>query len=310
MKPTVFIHTNHKQYVGALVSAHSMRRNSAHADEFDVKLIELKDHMDVFGPLEGKKYLRDNVWRTWMNDDLQSFTLLRFMPPELMGYEGRAVVVDPDVFAVQDVWELLSKDMAGKAVWCCVRGKGPRAHPASSVMLLDNAKLRHWKLTDYVGKIFEGEYEYKRWMNLGYEKPETIGILPPEWNHFDRLTSETKMIHNTRRRTQPWKTGLPIDFIPSENNPYNPYAWLMYARRKLFGTYAFLGNYKPHPDKRQEDFFFGLVKECVENGTISEELLREAMRNNWVRHDALEVLEKVPPVDQTLASLREMPKAA
>ena len=28
MKPCVFIHTNHKQQIGALVSAYSMRRNS------------------------------------------------------------------------------------------------------------------------------------------------------------------------------------------------------------------------------------------------------------------------------------------
>ena len=39
MKPCVFIHTNHKQYLGALVSMHSMRRNSRHADEFDVPIL-------------------------------------------------------------------------------------------------------------------------------------------------------------------------------------------------------------------------------------------------------------------------------
>ena len=46
MKPCVFIHTNQKQYLGALVSMHSMRRNSRHADEFDVKLIEYKTYQD------------------------------------------------------------------------------------------------------------------------------------------------------------------------------------------------------------------------------------------------------------------------
>ena len=140
MKPKVFIHTNHKQYVGALVSAHSMRRNSRRPDTFDVELIELKDHMDIFGKYEGRDYLRDGVSRTWLNDDLQSFTPLRFMPPELMNYEGRAVVVDPDVFAVGDVGELLERDMQGKSVCCCYRA----GHPASSVMLMDCAKLENW----------------------------------------------------------------------------------------------------------------------------------------------------------------------
>ena len=296
MKPKVFIHTNHKQYVGALVSAHSMRRNSKNPDAFDVELIELEKHMDFFGKYEGRDYLRDGVSRTWLNDDLQSFTPLRFMPPELMGYEGKAVVVDPDVFAVQDVGELLSMDMEGKAVWCVYRA----GHPASSVMLMDCAKLRDWKVSENFDALFRREREYKTWMNLGYQDQATIGQLDPGWNDFDKLSERTKMIHNTKRRTQPWKSGLPVDFVPAENNPYSPLSWLMFIRRKLFGPYGLLGNYKSHPDKNQENFFFGLLKECVENGSITEELLQDAMKQNYVRHDALDVIANVP----------DLPKAA
>jgi len=295
-RPTVFIHTNHKQYIGALVSAHSMRRNSRHADAFDVELIKLEDYKSFFAPYEGRDYLRDGVSRTWYYDDLQSFTPLRFTPPERMGYQGRAVVVDPDVFAVQDVWELLSRDMEGKAVWACEKG----GHPASSVMLMDCAKLGHWKLAADFDALFRREREYKQWMNLGYEDPASIGKLEPEWNHFDKLTPATKMIHNTKRVTQPWKSGLPIDFVPAEGNRYSPIAWLMYLRRRLFGPYAFLGNYRSHPDKTQENFFFGLLKECVEAGTVTEDLVKEHMQANHVRHDAFEVMEKVP----------DLPKAA
>jgi len=68
----------------------------------------------------------------------------------------------------------------------------------------------------------------------------------------------------------------------------------MRARRKLFGEYAFLGNYKQHPDRNQEVFFFGLLKECVQEGKISEEFLRQEMAKNHVRHDALEILEQTP----------------
>ena len=66
------------------------------------------------------------------------------------------------------------------------------------------------------------------------------------------------------------------------------------ARRKLFGEYAFLGNYKQHPDKNQENFFFGLLKECVQEGKISEDFLRNEMAQNHVRHDAFEVLSNTP----------------
>ncbi len=296
MKPTVFIHTNHKQLIGALVSAHSMRRNAAEPTSFEVKLIELQDHMDVFGKYEGKTYLRDGTDRVWLNEDLQSFTPLRFMPPELTGYAGRAVVVDPDVFAVQDVGELLNTDMNDKAIMCCTRGSGPRQHPASSVMLLDCAKLRHWSIAEDFDMLFKRQREYKTWMNLGYEDSGTIGILDPGWNDFDKLSGRTKMIHNTRRKTQPWKSGLPVDFVPSENNKLSPLAWLMLARRKLFGTYSMLGSYKDHPDKRQEELFFGMLRECVDEGSVSEAMLKEHMAQNHVRHDAFEVMAKTPPL--------------
>jgi len=115
MKKCVFIHTNERQWLGAQLSAYSMRRNSAHADEFDVEFIHVRDY-PFLQAREGQTFLRGGVTRTWRMDDLQSFTPLRFMPPKLMGYEGRALLVDPDVFAAGDVYELLTRNMQGKGV--------------------------------------------------------------------------------------------------------------------------------------------------------------------------------------------------
>jgi hypothetical protein len=118
-------------------------------------------------------------------------------------------------------------------------------------------------------------------------------MLEPEWNDFDRLTSRTKLLHNTKRQTQPWKTGLPVDFRPAERfRLFPPKGWIKVARRRLFGEYALLGNYIPHPDPNQERFFFGLLRECLDAGVISEDLLRDEMRQNHVRHDALEIVDR------------------
>ncbi|MEE9546227.1 MAG: hypothetical protein V3V65_01905, partial [Hyphomicrobium sp.] len=155
MRPSVFIHTNEKQIVGALVAEHSLRRNSKNADKFDVRIIHTKDYL-ALRARDGQPYLRDGIKRIWRYDDLQSFTTLRFMPPELMGYEGRAVVIDPDVFAVGDVWELLTRDMGGKAILCRMRS-GPKKWAgchASSVMLLDCAKLSHWRCEEQFNDMF------------------------------------------------------------------------------------------------------------------------------------------------------------
>lgn len=298
MKHCVFVHTNRRQWVGALVSAYSLRRNSAHPDQFDVRLINHQDY-PFFQAHEGLPYLRDGIKRRWRNDDLQSFTPLRFMPPELMGYAGRAVVIDPDVFAVGDIYELLTRDMEDKAILCRPRSgaKGRDGCLASSVMLLDCAKLTHWRCEAQFRELFEFKRDYMSWICLKLEPPETIGLFENEWNDFDRLTDKTRLLHNTKRRTQPWKTGLPVDFTPPEKHRrFPPLGWLMRARRLVFGDHGLLGRYAAHPDPNQERFFFGLLKECLEKGIVTEELLREEMRRNHIRHDAFEVLGRTAPL--------------
>lgn len=290
----VFIHTNHKQWVGAQVAAYSLKRNSAHSDEFQVEIIATQDH-PFLQAREGQLYLRGGERRPWLNEDLQSFTPLRFMPPKLMGYQGRAVVIDPDIFAVGDIWELLQRDMGDKAI-VCRRRPGAKGW-ASSVMLLDCQKLNHWDCEADFNALFEFAFDYQDWITLKREDQASIGLLEDHWNDFDRLTPDTRLLHNTKRQTQPWKTGLPVDFRPAEKfRWFPPKGWIKRLRRQVFGEYAFLGSYKPHPDPNQERFFFGLLRECLETGALSESELREAMRQQHVRGDALEVVERTPPL--------------
>ncbi len=305
-KPRVFIHVNHKQIVGALVGIQSIRRASAHNDKFDVELIQHKDHA-FLREREGQLFLRNAVKRPWKNDDLQSFTPLRFMPPELMGYRGRALVIDPDIFAVGDVWDLLSMDMRGKAIFCRSRkrvGGDVNGPMASSVMLLDCAKLRHWRVEQQFCEMFDGSRDYKKWITLSDEERDTIGLLDERWNDLDVLNQRTQMLHTTKRWTQPWKAGLPIDFTPADKfTRFPPLGWLLHARRILLGDHALLGRYRRHPDRNQEDLFFGLLAEAVEAGLVDEAAIRREMEQNHVRHDALERLENTRPLDETLATL-------
>ena len=295
----VYIQANHKQYIGALVSEYSLRRNSRHNDKFDIRIMHYDD-FPVFKEHEGRKYLRDGEWREWVRDDLQSFTPTRFAPPQLMGFKGRALVIDPDVFALADVWDLFSRDMGGKAVMCRPKSgsKGKRGAWATSVMLLDNANLTHWEFDKQFAAMFDGTRDYMPWISLLYEDPDTIGKLEPEWNDFDHLDANTRMVHNTQRKTQPWKTGLPVDYRAADSfQLFPPRHWFRRARRALFGDYGLAGRYKAHPDPAQEAFFFGLVRECVEKGVISEDTLRAEMQKNHLRHDAFEVMDRVKPLD-------------
>jgi hypothetical protein len=293
-KPHVFIQTNAKQAIGAKVAAYALKRNSRTPDRFEVSIIRQEDY-PYFASREGQSYKKHGSEFIWRNDDLQSFTLTRFLPPQLMNYEGRALVIDPDVFAVSDVCELLERDMGGHAILCRKLTKLRGESYATSVMLLDCAKLKHWNVERDFNAMFNSGRDYADWISLKLEPQGSIGMIEPEWNDFDKLTSKTRMLHTTRRRTQPWKTGLRVDYTPVEFVPV--LGLVMKMRRKLFGPYAFLGRYSAHPDKNQEHLFFGLLKECVEKGLVSADEIREAMRHDYVRHDAFEVLAQAKPLE-------------
>jgi hypothetical protein len=175
---------------------------------------------------------------------------------------------------------------------------------ATSVMLLDCAQLRHWRVAEQFDSMFEMKLDYKDWITLRHEKRESIGLFENCWNDLDVLNRRTKMLHTTRRWTQPWKAGLPIDFTPADKfRRFPPLGWLLHGRRRIFGDHAMLGRYRRHPDRNQENYFFGLLRECLDQGSITEEMVRDQMRLDHVRHDALEIVKAVPPLEQTLASL-------
>jgi hypothetical protein len=290
MQHRVFIQTNEEQYLGALVAAYALKRNSRHAARFEVELLHYKDFSWLHAR-EGQKFLRGAEHRVWQREDLQSFTPLRFTPPKLMNYEGRSVVIDPDCFAVGDIWDLLSRDMQGKSLMCRIRPplKDLPAYRASSVMLLDNAKLTHWDAERTFNDLFAFKVDYLKWVKLEYEPDETVGMLENEWNDFDNLTPATKILHTTYRRTQPWKTGLPIDFTVR----VKPKSVLKQLKSLIAPKRPKSETYEPHPDPNQERLFFSLLAECLEKGLVTEDLVRREMSANHVRHDALELCSRI-----------------
>ena len=57
MKMKVYIQTNERQWLGALVSAYSLKRNSAQPDAFDVETMHVKDY-PFLAAKEGQPFLR------------------------------------------------------------------------------------------------------------------------------------------------------------------------------------------------------------------------------------------------------------
>ena len=288
MKPTVFIQANDRQFLGATISAHSYKRNARDPDSFDVRILHTRDFPRLMDP--NRSVLRAGRVRKWDPNDLQSFTPLRFYPPQAMGFEGVAVVTDPDVFAVGDVGELFNRDLEGKAIWAVARPghNNRRDYIATSVMLLDCSKLKHWKWQDYLDGLFGHRFDYFDWIDLEREDRSMIGFLESEWNDFDRLTPRTKLLHTTKRRTQPWKTGLPVDFTLQRRWPVN------LINRLLM-------RYLPHPDPNQEALVYSLLAELYDSGEVTGDELRCEMAANHIRHDSLELIDRYRGWDAQLA---------
>ncbi len=280
MKRAVFIQTNKKQLLGAKISAYSYKRNSKRPDSFDVHIIHAEDYPRLMR--QGQSILRAGRVRDWDPDDLQSFTPTRFAPPRLMNYKGRAVVTDPDCFGVGDVAELLDRDMGGKAVMAVARpGHNKRNdYVATSVMLLDCSQLTEWDPDKDLDDLFAHRFDYIDWIELKRQPAETIGLLEREWNSFDRLNSDTKILHTTKRRTQPWKTGLPVDYTLRERGPFD---FIRRWKRR---------RYERHPDRNQEALVYSLLAEMVDQGIVGRDELVREMAADHIRHDSLDVIDR------------------
>jgi hypothetical protein len=287
VKNTVFIQANAQQMLGAKVARFSILKHLRDKDSLDIKILDVGT-MPIFTNLIGKTYKRNGRTLTYTQDDLQGFTISRIMPPKLMGYQGLAVVIDPDIFFLTDVNELFQMDMQGRAIACT------RYHEKneweSSLMLLDCAKLTNWIPEELLQKFVDNKLDYLDIVRLRMVDPKTILEIPRYWNSFDKLTPETKVLHTTKRLTQPWKTGLPIDFTPSPM----PKIFGIIPREpihKLLGKYP--THFEKHPRADVEKFFLALVKESLEAGVISKAEIEEEINQGNVRKDLLEKLGTV-----------------
>lgn len=270
MKNTLFIQANTKQMVGALLAKFAAERQRKDPNSFDVQIINVET-VPAFKEFAWAGFKRGNETRVQDPNDLQSFTLTRLMPPELMGYEGRAVVIDPDIFALKDIAPLFEMDLKGNTLAACPK----KSAWDSSVMVLDCAKLTHWKIADILKSLGDGTDDYRTWMQLRAEK--NVFELSRDWNSLDVITPTTGMLHTTVRLTQPWKTGLPIDFTPGHIPPLFGYIPRFWVKQPT--------HYQPHPDPAVENFFFKLTKDALAAGAVTNEDLQAAIDAHNVRAD-------------------------
>lgn len=269
--------------MGAKLGKYSFEKEAGPNRSFDVEII-IAEEVQQMKDFVGKEYLDAGKLITYTFNKLQSFTLTRFMPPELMKFEGRAIVIDPDIFALPgtNLDELFSLDLEGSDM-AAYRRK--REAWESSLMVLDCEKLKHWKLDSILKELQQKKRDITdfMWLKTG----ESIKELSWVWNSLDSVENGAKILHTTRRLTQPWKTGLPINFKPK---PMPKYFGFIPREpiHKLIGTYP--THFLPHPDKKVVDFFFTLTKHALEDGAVAESDIRREIQKGNVRTDLFDML--------------------
>ena len=271
----IFICTNDNQMIGAKVAKNTIINRSQFSTNDVVILSE--SEIPSLKRFFMKPYLRWGKMVEFNKNDMQSFTLLRFHIPFLMGFDGKALVIDPDIFQVQEgIEDLINLDFERHSIYA---RKGLKKNSwASSAMLLSCENLLHWSLDNFIDQLHLGEIDYDDLINLRLEK-ESIGELDKKWNEFDQINPNTILLHTTEKITQPWRAGLSLNSRIPPLFKYIPRAPIY----KLFGKDLTKG--REHPYEAVTDFFFKELALCLSENIISSQELDNAIQKKFIRPD-------------------------
>lgn len=178
----VWIATEPMQRISSLVLRHSLTRRAS--EPLDVK------------EMSGLSLGCENQFFT-------GFSIYRFHVPFLMGYAGKAVVMDTDIVNLSDIAELFNTPMTSAAM----ARRRDRKSFYTSVMLLDCEKLQHWKVVEWGPTLARNRVKYHKtmWGIPGGFSGNDLTDLNPAWNSLDDAPATAKQIHYTNLGRQPWR---------------------------------------------------------------------------------------------------------
>jgi hypothetical protein len=146
------------------------------------------------------------------------FGFVRFTVPQLCGYRGTGIYMDADQLVLGDVAELAGLLQPPHAIGIVrniegtFAGKPVAPRNETSVMVLDCARLQDWDPESMFDVVVPNDVEpgaeqirYKDFMRLAWVDPALIQAIDPRWNHYNMVREDTRLIHFSHVREQPWK---------------------------------------------------------------------------------------------------------
>lgn len=273
----IYICTNKFQKIAAKISAFSFKKFGFE----NIEILELERNELLMSKLN-LSYLR-NKKLTKFEYDLQSFTLLRFLPFERKNLEN-CLIIDPDVFAVKDPTSFLKNIISNNKfdIGCTVINSLFR----SEVILLKNSNFS-WSFKNVIDDLFNHKIDYNDLINFKSNKYfSNFFTLPIKMNNHDTIDNDTLLLHTSKRITQPWKEGLKIDFKKKEiNSKYRIKQFI----KKIFGfkynKELFSKYYIQHSNTLVSDLVIRLFKNALDDEIISDEELKNCISNNYISQE-------------------------
>jgi lipopolysaccharide biosynthesis glycosyltransferase len=136
------------------------------------------------------------------------FSNYRWLIPEICQYQGKAIFLDSDMVCLSDIGNFFDAPMNG----CDMLAK-PEAYKGNaawgmSAVLFDCSKCR-FDLESIFAEVDRGLFTNTDFQQMSPKflaaHPFKLGPIDPNWNSFDHFDADTKLIHYTNLRTQPWK---------------------------------------------------------------------------------------------------------
>lgn len=266
----IFIQSNRYQFTAAKVAKFSFEKFG-----YTCKIVNIEDEVRLKKYFD-KKYLRNNKIKTF-KDDLQSFTLLRFLIPELVDNNEKIMIIDPDVFALKSLNKLEEITNNQNLIYCTFYNNKPR-----SEVMIGYPNILKINFDKYMEKLFNFKVDYMDIMGMNIYNKKSIVEIPKIYNQHDHINNNTCILHTTQRITQPWKYGLKIDF---ERHIGKKLLLINYIKKLLFMKYNknFLSSYYlKHGDDEVFNFIINLFNNALSKKIISNEELIKSMELNYI----------------------------
>ena len=147
-----------------------------------------------------------------------NFGFVRFTVPSMNNFSGRAAYLDADQVVLSDVTKLFELLPQTHAIGLVTKPEGTFGGKIisegnqTSVMILDCPKLSAWKVPQLFENVVPNRQQlsadqihYRDFMALKWFDQSQIFSIPPSWNHFNVVQSDSNLVHFSHVRSQPWR---------------------------------------------------------------------------------------------------------